>query len=565
MPRLRVYVAIVMAAALSAVMLVSSPAAASDPHVIPIDPATTDDPEALRILYAPPPRDRSALDPTQVARCGTAAPNPVPNGEPIVVSMPPAPTFTVGQIPASWWRTPPVADPTWQLNFRGLIWLKPLAVRAAQDDQAQSLQVLIDQYVAFYGQNPDPGSTAYGWDEATATYRLGTATCLYALTRSDRLIAGMHADAAVVLGPRYSGPPIHPVHNHGLMSNLALIYAADLINEPGWKSTAVARMTAEAPQAFSALGISHEQSSMYHEGNLVLWESAATVLEQTPGSEGAAQQVRGIVARGWTMFAWMTEPDGNIVQIGDSDEGAGRAGDFTPARVLRDDQTGWIMGRWAWTDPNTSYYTIRYGPGRRAHGQHDRAGGVTWSTRGIRVLVGPGRYNYDGTNPYHAYQYSPQSHNVAIPDGGSVQGSAYASITASKVQAPAHAWGTSDTVYGIRHTRNINVNRDLFRLVVVRRLPHRLPVAASLAPRPAVAAHLWRRKRHHPHVHPPVRPDPDRDNHRPCLLGAHRCHPTRSWLALPPLRRAPLGLRDHHPVVRAGQHHHIRRELTTAP
>jgi hypothetical protein len=65
--------------------------------------------------------------------------------------------------------------------------------------------------VTFHRQNPDPGDSLYGWDEGTALRRLDVLSCLYALTRSSTLVAGMKADVAVLLGPRYYGPPHHPV------------------------------------------------------------------------------------------------------------------------------------------------------------------------------------------------------------------------------------------------------------------------------------------------------------------------------------------------------------------
>ncbi|MFC6021721.1 hypothetical protein ACFP2T_36845 [Plantactinospora solaniradicis] len=479
------HVAGILVATLAAVILHASPATADDPHILPIDPATIDTPAEIRDRFAPPKPDehgRSPVSPEADARCGNPAAEPVPDGEPILVSMPPAPVFTVGQIPASWWRTPPELNVTWRLYFESLGWIRPLAYRAVLDDQDESLATIVGQYLAFYQQNPDPNTTQYGWDEAAATRRLGVGSCLYALTGDPQLVPAMEADARVLLGSRYYGPPGFSIHNHGLMSNLELTYAAALIDRPAWQQTARTRMVSESSQSFSNIGISWEQSSMYQEVNAVLWGYAADVLAGQAGYEDDAAQIRTIVDKALASYSWMTEPDGGIVQIGDSDEQPGRPGPASwTERVLRDDQAGWVVGRWSWSDPAANYYTVRYGPGRRAHGHHDRAGGVTWSTRGVRVLVGPGRYSYDSTSPYHAYQNSPQAHNVAIPDGRTVTGSAYASITSSKVQAPAHAWNLGDTVYGIAHTRNINVNRDVNQMIVSDDFP---------------AASLWRQSWH---------------------------------------------------------------------
>jgi hypothetical protein len=193
--------------------------------------------------------------------------------------------------------------------------------------------------------------------------------------------------------------------------------------------------------------------------NASLWSQAASALEETPGSEAPAAAIRTIVAKANIVFSWMTEPDGSIVQVGDTEEQAGASGPETTARVLRDDQAGWIVGRWSWTDPATSYYTVRYGPARFAHGHQDRAGGVTWSVGGVRVLVGPGRYTSDLQSNYNAYQVGPQGQNAAIPDSRTA-GSAAAAVTASKVQASSHNWTIKDRIYGVDHVRGVNVNRD---------------------------------------------------------------------------------------------------------
>ncbi|MFC6021110.1 hypothetical protein ACFP2T_33675, partial [Plantactinospora solaniradicis] len=86
------HVAGILVTTLVAVTLHASPAAADDPHILPVDPAAIDTPAEIREQYAPPKPDehgRSPVSPEAAARCGRPAAEPVPNGEPIVVSMPP--------------------------------------------------------------------------------------------------------------------------------------------------------------------------------------------------------------------------------------------------------------------------------------------------------------------------------------------------------------------------------------------------------------------------------------------------------------------------------------------
>ena len=125
----------------------------------------------------------------------------MPDGKPIVVQLPPAASFTVGKISKSMWLHPAVSDPAWQLTFYGFMWLHPLAERAAQDGQQKSLAALVDQTVQFHAVDPDPGKSQHGWDEGASMRRLTAENCLYQLTQSKKLIAGMKADAKVLLGP----------------------------------------------------------------------------------------------------------------------------------------------------------------------------------------------------------------------------------------------------------------------------------------------------------------------------------------------------------------------------
>ncbi|WP_436524810.1 hypothetical protein [Actinoplanes sp. HUAS TT8] len=460
---MKTFRALMMATLAAGVLFVDPVAAHADgPHVIPVDPSTYDALTTTGLSFG---ASADPSDPTASAGCGSAAPNPVPDGEPIVVQIGSAAPFTVGQVSAATWRNPSVTDPSWRLDFQGLMWMKSLARRAAMDNQQESLATLVAQAVQFHKDDPDPGTNASGWDEGTALRRLESENCLYALTHADELVPGMASDAAVLLGKRYYGPPYAPVHNHGLMANLQLVRAGDLLGRADWKATAVKRLTSEAPQAFSKVGLSFEQASGYQGVNATLWGQAAAVLAASPGTATAAATLQKAVNAAWSAFAWETEPDGKIVQIGDSEESTGRAANST-ARTLRDDQTGTIIGRWSWTDKLTSYYTVRYGPPRRAHGQEDRAGGVTWSTLGARVLVGPGKYTYDKNSAWYTWQVGPASHNVAVPNGGVVKSGKTAKVKASKVQSSAHAWTITDDVYNTPHTRNVNVSRDAHRMQV---------------------------------------------------------------------------------------------------
>jgi hypothetical protein len=445
-----------------------APALAASPDPSP-SPSAVAVPALPPHTFAVPDQETSdaiaAAAVTTDSGCGAASTTPVKDGARIVVRIKPAKAFTVGKISASSWRKPPVADPAWRLEFYGFMWLPSLAQRAADDGQKKALAVLVDQMVQFHRQNPDPRRNERGWDEGAAMRRLLAENCLFSLTHSKRLLSGMKADANVQLGARYYGPPYQPVHNHGLMANLALLKAGTLVGNSSWKAVAARRMRAESVKAFSKQGTSYEQSSQYQRVNVSLWNQAARALRQLKPGDPAAATITQVTAKGMRIFAWLTEPDRKIVLIGDSDEGAGATRSKATERILRDNQAGLGVGRWSWSDPRTTYYTVRYGPAIHAHGQQDR-GGVTWSALGTRVLVGPGRYTYHAASGYYGYAKGPASHNVAYPTKGRLTNKRTVTVTRVSATSTRHGWQLKDGLFGPAHARSVLVDAKKHRLTV---------------------------------------------------------------------------------------------------
>jgi hypothetical protein len=453
--RRRALVAAVAAGALL-LALPTTTQAASKPHIQ--QPLTSAE-EPAGTVVVNPEGTATIVDPN--TQCGSPAADPVPDGEDIVVTISPGPSFTVGAIPSTWWKTPPYGDGGWQLQLRGFMWVQPLAQRAYLDGQKLSLNALVEQILAFHQQNPDPGtstptSTAnankWGWDEGTALRRLGAENCLYSVTKDSRLAFAMQEDVNVEYGPRYYGPPLYGVHNHGVMADLAVIRAADLLGRKDWQTRSMNRLVTNAPLTWTSAGTTHEQSSSYHVFNVALWGEVGDMLQAHAVAASTVQTVRDLDARASRVSPWMTEPDGRLVVLGDSNADRGFTRSKWTARSFRDNQAGFAFGRWSWTDISTTYYSLRYGPRRWAHGQQERAG-VTWSTGNRRVLVGPGTAPYDPAGNYRSWAANPPSHNVATADRRTFNTSAPVYLSASTIKATWHTWTTTDLLYGIRHTR----------------------------------------------------------------------------------------------------------------
>ncbi len=413
------------------------------------------------------PRTRSdvTVRTPRVSSCTASSPTPVPDGALISVILPPARAFTIGALGQAFWSAPYHGDPTWQLNLYSLRWIAPLVRRALEDRQVATTNVLLDEVVAFYRDNPDTGRAVKGWDEGSSLRRLETLNCLYAMTQDDRLVSPIETEVAVQFSPRYYGPPRYEVHNHGLMANLRVVEAGQLLERPAWATAARARIRSEAAMAFTKRGTSWEQSTGYQSINRDLWAIAANTLHSMDPTDSTVGAIRATVARATDVTERVTEPDGRVVQIGDS---AATSGSPAPHRTdtgaFRDDEAGLIVGRWSWKDPSTTYYSLRYGPPRRAHGHPDQ-GQVTWSTAGSRVLVGSGYHSYDWSNPLARYARLPESANVAIPSGGKLRARPM-TLKSSKVRAGLHAWVVTDSVDGRTHSRGVTVDHRARRLIV---------------------------------------------------------------------------------------------------
>ena len=135
-----------------------------------------------------------------------------------------------------------------------------------------------------------------------------------------------------------------------------------------WAVRSLSRLLTDASAPWTPAGTSIEQSSSYHLFNVELWGQVVGVLSAHGVAAASVARVRGLVARAERVSAWLTEPDGRLVVLGDSEARPGVPPPPRTARTFRDDGAGLIVGRWSWTDPTTTYYTIRYGPPRIAQG-----------------------------------------------------------------------------------------------------------------------------------------------------------------------------------------------------
>ncbi len=292
------------------------------------------------------------------------------------------------------WAADNPRDPSWTLWFHSLAWIVPLAL----DDSETAIRVFMerDRYL------PDPGPSTdnrlrrpMGWTQGQFRNRLETATCLYYLTRDPRLLPITEQLVEANMDPvRYPGPPNSPVHNHGAMSNVALMQASRAFGVQEWADVALKRFRRDLPDVFETCGMMREQSSTYQEHNLSLWNKVAQVL-----GVDLTEEERALGA--------LVRPDGVLESIGDGqpDSGLSPNGESLWCR-----ETGWAAGM-----VGDAHFTLRFGPSMKHHGHRDH-GGITWFALGTPVLSDRGLFSKERGSRYE-YAHSMAAHSVFEPVG----------------------------------------------------------------------------------------------------------------------------------------------------
>lgn len=335
------------------------------------------------------------------------------------------------------WKTEHPRDPSWVLWFQSLNWLVPLAL--TDPETAIAVFEERDRFL------PDPGATSgreerkgIGWSQGQFRTRLLTATCLYTLTRDDRMIPIAARLAKANADPkRYPGPPRRKVHNHATMSNLALVQAGRTFGRDDWVDIAKSRFALSLPYVFSSCGMAWEQSSAYQQHNVSLWSRAARIMHVD-------------LARPERALGALVRPDGVLEAIGN---GQRRLGEIPNGAPLWCSQAGWAAG----TLDDSTHFTLRFGPKVAYHGHRDR-GSMTWFALGTAVLSDRGLYDKTRDARYD-FAHSMAAHSVFEPVG-----SPKYNPDTSGTRVNDRAFDLRDAADGIERSREVRIGPT--RLVV---------------------------------------------------------------------------------------------------
>jgi Heparinase II/III-like protein len=338
------------------------------------------------------------------------------------------------------WNLNPFGNPTWGQDFRSGSWIEDL----------------VAGYLA-----GGPDAVAY---RARAA-RLA-AGWLRALPVSGRDPQTLVCIAQAFRGQAWINDQIRPTvnyyathwmgaWNHGLMQDIKLLrigcgYSPGAFGGDAqrWRKTAVAQLTAAFEPnplgpAIDAQGAVNEQATLYEDFVYNLWRTALPELAAC--GYRLPSWITARIAQLPAFLGYATEPDGDLVQIGDTYVEHPSTPPRGHALVAVYAQAGYVFGRSGWT-PAASFYSLRFGPGREIHG-HDDHLGLTYYARGRDLIVDAGHYGYTAT-PYRSWLRSPEAASTLVLPGVPFSTVASTSLVADRIGEYGQFYELYDTAFG---------------------------------------------------------------------------------------------------------------------
>jgi hypothetical protein len=337
------------------------------------------------------------------------------------------------------WRSDPYHNPTWFQDFQSGGWIENLvsASLAGGPDapayQARAAQITRSWLRAVPVTVRDPGILI----------------CLSEAFPGQRWIQDQIPPSVDYYAAHWMG-----AWNHGLKQDLELLrigcgYPARAFGGAArrWRQTAVAQMIAAFEPnplgpSIDARGAVNEQATLYEDFVYNLWRQGLPQLAacgyRLPG------WITARIARMPAFLAYATEPDGDLVQIGDTYVERPATSPRQP-NLVAVYPAGYVFGRSGW-GAGASFYSLRFGRGRQVHG-HDDHMGLTYYARGRDLIVNAGHTGYENT-PYRTFLRSPEADSVLVMPGVPFDASAPTSLVRDQIGRYAQFYEFSDTAFG---------------------------------------------------------------------------------------------------------------------
>jgi hypothetical protein len=350
------------------------------------------------------------------------------------------------------WSMNPFGDPTWFEDFRSGGWIEQLISGYETNGR----------HAAAYRARA--AAIIRGWLRAVP---LSARDPLALVCLSQAFPGQRWTDGQVARAVNYDAAHWLGAWNQGLKQDIGLLkigcgYPAAAFGGAAlhWRRTAVRQLIASfepnplGPE-LDASGVPNEQSTLYADHVYNLWRGGLRVLAacgyRLPG------WITTRIAKLPAFLAHATEPSGQLAQLGDSyvERSAAQGPRGGLVAVY---QAGYVFGRSIW-GKNASFYSLRFGPGRRLHG-HDDHMGLTYYARGRNLIVDSGNSGYADTG-YRAFLRSPEASSDLVMPGVPFQENVPTVLVKDQVRRRGQFYEFFDTAFdGDPRTRSVYVDQD---------------------------------------------------------------------------------------------------------
>ncbi|MCL2581068.1 MAG: heparinase II/III-family protein [Streptosporangiales bacterium] len=352
------------------------------------------------------------------------------------------------------WRQDPYHHPTWRQDFQSGGWIEMLISgylaggprSGAYRARAEALTRSWLKHVPVGDRDPE------------------TVICLSEGFPGQKWIDDQIAASVNYLAGHWQGP-----WNHGLVQDLKLMrigcaYPATAFGGAArrWRKTADRQILSsfyDSPRlgpSVDAQGAVNEQATGYERFVYDLWRGGEPELRacgyRLPGG------VRARIGKMADFLAEAGQPDGNLVQIGDTYAESS----FLPPRprlpklpLVAVYQAGYVFGRSAWGAGGT-FYSLRFGRPRQVHGHNDHLG-VTYYARGRNLIVDAGHTGYEDGS-YRDYIRSPEAASTFLSASGPFRASQPSSLVTDRIGRTSQYYRLADQAIGGHRTRSVYVH-----------------------------------------------------------------------------------------------------------
>ncbi|SDH25478.1 Heparinase II/III N-terminus [Sinosporangium album] len=353
------------------------------------------------------------------------------------------------------WRWSPYKNRSWEMVFHSLRWMGRLVADYEVTGEKRYLTRAVEVAKDWVKDNPRgrAGISAQAWAEHPIALRAPALVCLSKHV-GDAWLRGSLAEHAVML----SDPKLYEKgHNHGIDQDIALLGIGCRYKRDTWSNLATRRLIETVELDVDPQGALREQAPRY---GLYVYQRLNVAITNM---KDCGRTVPDRILTRWkaleSYIAHSTQPNGFMVPIGDGAPDVRPIGFAEPKeRVKLFRSAGYAYGRTNWGKPESAFYSLRFGPGRKHHGHEDHMG-VTYYAQGRDILVDTGFHSYENT-PYRWWTMSPEAHNVPTVVGRNLRPSTPTALVKADTGRDRQTYRLTDKAYGVSRTRSVLVNHD---------------------------------------------------------------------------------------------------------